>query len=64
MAGLKRQHNLLEELIVQLENKTALDGDDNLLYQDRTHRIAKNLKALRKIKDQYAMYLESIAYGD
>ncbi len=64
ISGLKRQDHLLKELIGELERKEGLDSDDCFLLEERAVRIAKNLSQLRRIKDQYAIHLDMLAYSD
>ena len=64
ISGLRRQDNLLGELISELERKSSFDRDDCSLFHERTGRVVRNLKALRKIKDQYALYWEPMAFLD
>ncbi len=58
ISGLRKQHNMIDELIGQLEEKPHLNGDDCSLFVTKTKKIAKNLKELRKIKDQYTSFLD------
>ena len=64
ISGLRRQDILLSELIGELEKKPSFDQDDCSLLHERTERVAHNLRALRKIKDQYALYWEPMAFLD
>jgi hypothetical protein len=56
MLGLRRQLSLLGELIEQLERKPGCDSYDCSLYDARTKQVAKNLRKLRKIKNNYLAY--------
>jgi len=58
ISGLKRQNFLLDELIGELETKHALDVHDCFFLEQRVGRIAKNLRELRSIKEQYALHLD------
>ncbi len=51
--GLRKQNNLLGHLLEQLEGKTKWDYSDEDLYAEMTGRVAKNLKKLREIKQNY-----------
>ena len=64
ISGLKRQNNLLGELIGELENKNDFDLDDCFVLEKRASKIANNLRELRKIKDQYAFHLDAIVNLD
>ncbi|MCM8775438.1 MAG: hypothetical protein NC930_03695 [Candidatus Omnitrophica bacterium] len=61
IAGLRHQQNILGDLITQLEEKETLGREDTSEVHQSTGRIAKNLRKLRKIKDDYFLYLESFA---
>ena len=50
ISGLKRQYDLLSDLINQMENKPFLDSNDSSFYDERTKQIEKNLKRLRKLR--------------
>ena len=54
--GLRKQQNLLVTLIELLEGKPEWDNSDGGLYVEQTHRVAKNLRQLRKIKNNYLAY--------
>ncbi len=58
ISGLKRQNSLLNELIGELETRHVLDVHDCFFLEQRVNRIAKNLRELRSIKEQYALHLE------
>ena len=60
ISGLKRQDMLLNELIGELKNKNDLDFSGYHFFEERAGKIANNLRQLRKIKDQYALYLEPL----
>ena len=64
ISGLQRQNSLLGELISQMEQNPMMDSSECALYEERVNRIAHNLKSLRKIKNQYFSYLDSLAYLD
>ncbi|MCB9799709.1 MAG: hypothetical protein H6757_02985 [Candidatus Omnitrophica bacterium] len=49
LAGLKRQYQLLDELITGIQWKSPLELEDCLFCFERTSRVAKNLKKLREI---------------
>ncbi|GEM_PF-2189935 len=58
ISGLKRQNNLLNELIEELESRYNFDFNDYFFVEERALKIAKNLRQLRRIKDQYAIHLQ------
>lgn len=58
LAGLKKQNQLLKELIGGLEAKSHLDSSDWNLYHQRSGQIARNLRKLRKFKKSYCRYAE------
>ncbi len=64
ISGLKRQNNLLNELIGELENRNSFNFNDHFLLEQRAVKIANNLRELRKIKDQYAVHLDAMMYLD
>ena len=53
VSGLRRQANLLNDLIDHLEGKPTFDHDDSFFYETRTREVASNLQKLRKIKRAY-----------
>lgn len=55
ISGLTRQRNLLAGLIAEIERKPRLSLIDAALYQDRTRKVAENLRKLRKIKNSYTV---------
>lgn len=57
--GLRKQRSLLENLIVEIEQKPAFDLDSLLLTEDRAKLITRNLRKLRKIKDNYVRYSQN-----
>jgi len=59
ISGLSRQHDLLKELIDQLEMKPNFDTEDCYFYSERTGTVASNLRRLRRIKSQYDRYQET-----
>lgn len=60
ISGINKQHHLLDELIGELEGRPVFNMEDRFFCEERTGRIARNLKELRKIKDRYTSYLESM----
>jgi hypothetical protein len=54
--GLRKQRALLADLIVELEQKPALDLNGFCLTHSRTKLISQNLRKLRRIKDHYVAY--------
>ena len=59
ISGLKKQHDLLGELLNLLERKSQLDVEDQFLCNERTHKIERNLKKLRKLKKEYCSFLHA-----
>ncbi len=53
ISGLRRQNNLLENLIEELEKRPSFDDVDLSLYETRTRQVAQNLRKLRRIKKNY-----------
>jgi len=51
--GLRKQRNLLDDLIEKLESKPGFDDYDCYLYDERTQKVLTNLKKLRRIKEAY-----------
>lgn len=50
IAGLRRQRDLLNELIAQLKFKEELDSKSQLLYDQVTRKVEQNLKRLKKFR--------------
>lgn len=57
--GLRKQRTLLEDLIVEIEQRPAFDLDSLVLTEDRAKLITRNLRKLRKIKDNYMIYRQT-----
>lgn len=57
IAGLRKQQDLIGELIGHLEERAKLDPSDGRLYDNKTTLVARNLRKLRKIKKSYFDYL-------
>ena len=53
IAGLRKQTELIGELLGVLEEKPDLRNDDPLFYEERTKLVARNLRKLRKLKSDY-----------
>ena len=53
LSGLKRQSNLLAQLIEELERKPEMNENDYFLYGRQAQLVAKNLRKLRQIKQTY-----------
>ncbi len=51
--GLRKQSILLSELIVELEQRPALDMESMQLTRERAHQVSTNLRKLRAIKNGY-----------
>lgn len=62
--GLRKQRTLLADLIVELEQRPALDTDGFCLTQERTKLVSQNLRKLRRIKDHYVAYGRSEQCGN
>ena len=48
MAGLRKQRDLLNELIQHLKSKSDLDPEARVLYDHVTKEVERNLKQLKK----------------
>ena len=48
VAGLRRQRDLLNELMTCLKSKVELDSESQVLYDQVTKEVEQNLKRLRK----------------
>jgi len=59
IAGLKKQHDLLNELLDLLERKSSFEAEDQLLCNERTHQIERNLKKLKQLKKKYCFFLHA-----
>ncbi len=57
--GLRKQHKLLSELIVELEQKPVFDLDSFCLTHTRTKLVSHNLRKLRRIKDNYLQFQQT-----
>lgn len=57
--GLRKQRMLLEDLIVEIEQRPAFDLDSLVLTEDRAKLITRNLRKLRKIKDNYMTHRQT-----
>lgn len=53
LSGLKKQHHLLNDLINHLESRSHFDYADYGFCDERTKKVASNLRKLRKIKRDY-----------
>ncbi len=58
ISGLQKQQELLSNLILEIENKPRLDFFDWNFCEERTKKVANNLRKLRKIKSSYRDYLD------
>jgi hypothetical protein len=56
ISGLQKQQQLLENLIREIESKPAFRVPDLDFMQERTKKVANNLRRLRKIKSDYFTY--------
>ncbi len=61
--GLRKQRNILVDLIVELEQRPVLDLDSACLTHERTKTVSKNLRKLREIKDNYVAFKRSEERG-
>lgn len=59
ISGLRKQNQLLKDLLNHLESKPNFEIEDCLFYDSRTHLVANNLKRLRAIKEHYRKFLIS-----
>jgi len=57
VSALRKQRNLLEELLNRMEEKESLNAEDCHFYDTQTERVASNLGKLREIKKDYCKYL-------
>ncbi len=57
--GLRKQRNLLENLIVEIEQRPVFDLDSFALTEEHTKTVTRNLKKLRQIKNNYLTYGQS-----
>lgn len=57
--GLRKQRSLLENLIVEIEQRPAFDLNSLVLTENRARLITRNLRKLRKIKDNYVTYRQT-----
>ena len=48
VAGLRRQRDLLNELMARLKSKEELDCESQVLYDQVTKEVEQNLKRLKK----------------
>lgn len=56
LSGLLRQRHLLSEIIGALEGKPSSDLDENDFLIARSLEISRNLRKLRKLKNEYFRY--------
>ena len=61
--GLRKQRNILVDLIVELEQRPVLDLDGFCLTHEKTKTVSKNLRKLREIKDHYIAFRRSEERG-
>ena len=57
--GLRKQKNLLENLIVEIEQRPVFDLDSFALTEEHTQTVTRNLRKLRQIKNNYLAYSET-----
>lgn len=57
--GLRKQRQILQDLIVELEQRPAVQIPELNATSERVHLVSRNLKKLRKIKSSYLDYLDS-----
>lgn len=50
LAGLKRERDLLNELIIRLNSKEDLDLESRTLYDQVTKEVEQNLKQFKKFR--------------
>ena len=58
ISGLEKQRELLKGLILEIENKSQWEMSDWNFCNEKTKRVANNLRRLRKIKSDYAEHLD------
>jgi len=63
ISGLRRQVEMIDDLLGYLEEKPVLDDHDQYLYHERTQRIGKNMKKLRKLKRDFIENLAETNLG-
>ena len=61
ISGLQRQRDLLAELIREIEDKQILNSLDLDFCHDKTQRVARNLRKLRRIREDYFLHKELIS---
>lgn len=57
--GLRKQRQILQDLIVELEQHSAAPAIQ--LTSQRVHLVSRNLKKLRQIKSNYLNFLDGIS---
>lgn len=57
--GLRKQRQILQDLIVELEQRPAVQMPELNVTSERVRLVSRNLKKLRKIKSSYFDYLDS-----
>lgn len=53
IAGLRKQRDLLQQLISELKVKNQASQETRVLYDEITKQIEQNLKDLRKLKKEH-----------
>ena len=53
LSGLQKQHNILSNLLEEIENKPRFSLPELKSCQENVQRVACNLRKLRKIKTAY-----------
>ncbi|MBI3316737.1 MAG: hypothetical protein HYZ85_01860 [Candidatus Omnitrophica bacterium] len=57
ISGLRRQRQIIDELILSLEKTPCLDSPDFFHYERTSRQLIRNLNRLRKIKADYQTFL-------
>lgn len=56
LSGLQRQRDILSQVIQEIESRPSLDVNVWSFCDAKAGEVAKNLRKLRKIKQNYAHY--------
>ena len=59
IANLRKQRDLLTDLMTQLNENDELETGPRLLYDQVTKRVEDNLKELKKLRKEYAEHQAS-----
>lgn len=61
---LNKQYSQMGEMLEQMEQSSAMKGDDRMFFYNRTRLIAANLKKLRRLERSYRRFSLLEAAGD